>query len=244
MDSVTLVENQIDDGRRLLDRLDWAGVPVVASGWAKVTDDDRWSLYIATPLVDEKGLVAAYREVYRVLRSLGGVWVSDSEVKLVGERHPVAVDLVALVQKYPGPLATNSRRPLLGGVPVDEVYVYPPKRRPDPRSDLGRRRLKTPVRQQLRPADLTAQYTPKEQHAYAQLLSSGMAEDEARQWIRERRVQEQPRPPIPAGAVVEASYAAWWGDKPEDDPNPLLQVEAGDGAQGLTFLTNTEPVQN
>jgi len=67
----------------------------------------------------------------------------------------------------------------------------------------------------------------------------GFAPATAEYWVRKRR--EQQKPPIPAGTVVSAEVAAWWGDKPEDDPNPLLRVEAPDGAQGLTLRENTEP---
>jgi hypothetical protein len=71
MDTVTLVEAQIEDGQRLLDRLVEEGLVVRAACWVKPVEEDRWSLYIATPVVDEKGAAPAYRQVYRVLRSLG-----------------------------------------------------------------------------------------------------------------------------------------------------------------------------
>src|SRR5579872_1845733 len=124
MDTITLVENQIDDGERLLERLGEHGIAVRAAGWAKPAGDDRWFFYIATPLVDEQGPLAAYKEVYRVLRSMHGAWIRDSEIKLVGDRHPVSKDLVNLVSRYPGPTSTISHRAILGDLQVDEIYVY------------------------------------------------------------------------------------------------------------------------
>src|SRR4051794_38263401 len=71
MDPVPLVENKIDDGQRIIDRLEEEGVVVRAAAWLKRVDLDRWSLYIATPLVDEKGTLEAYRRLNPALRSLG-----------------------------------------------------------------------------------------------------------------------------------------------------------------------------
>jgi hypothetical protein len=126
MDTVTLVENQIDDGQRLLDKLDEQGFVVRAACWVKPAEEDRWSLYLATPVVDKKGGAAAYRQVYNVLRSLGGVSITDSDIKLVGEKHPLAQDLLNLQRQFPGRTPTRSRRSLVGDIPAEEVYVYAP----------------------------------------------------------------------------------------------------------------------
>jgi hypothetical protein len=126
MDTVTLVATQIEDGQRLLDQLCDKGIAVRGACWVKPLEEDRWSLYIATPLVDEKGAAAAYRQVYAVLRSLEDVLISDSDIKLVGEKHPVAHDVLDFQRRYPGRTATLSQSPLFGGIPVEEVYVFPP----------------------------------------------------------------------------------------------------------------------
>jgi len=42
--------------------------------------------------------------------------------------------------------------------------------------------------------------------------------------------------------VVKTWVAAHWGDKPAHDPNPVLQVEAPDGSQGLVFMDDTDVV--
>jgi len=125
MDTVTLVDEQIRDGEKLLDRLAQEGLPVRAAGWVKPMDEDRWSLYLVTPLVDEQGPIGAYREVYRVLRSLEDVRVKDYDVKLVGEGQRIASDLLEAQPRYPARGPQLSRLTSVGGMPVEGVYVYP-----------------------------------------------------------------------------------------------------------------------
>jgi hypothetical protein len=126
MDTVKLGEKQIDDGQALLDRLGEEGFVVRAACWVKPIDEDRWSLYIATPAVDEKGPLEAYRAVIRVLQSLGDVSITSSDTKLIGEKHPVARELLDILRHFSRWTASRDRRSLLGGVPVEDLYVYPP----------------------------------------------------------------------------------------------------------------------
>jgi hypothetical protein len=121
-----LVDEQIRDGEKLLGRLAQEGVAVRVAGWVKPTDEDRWSLYLVTPLVDGLGPIGAYREVYRVLRSLENVRLKDYEVKLVGEGQRIASDLLEAQPRHPTRGRQRSRLTSIGGMPVEDVYVYPP----------------------------------------------------------------------------------------------------------------------
>ncbi len=121
MDTIALVDAQIDSGLSLLDRLREEGVTVDAACWAKPGDEDRWSLYIATPLVDEKGPVASYQTVNRVSRSMGLAQVLDSQIKLIGTANPIAKTIRELQKTFPG----YKSNVLLGTTFAEEVYVYP-----------------------------------------------------------------------------------------------------------------------
>src|ERR1700723_820469 len=101
MDQIALVENQIDDGQRLLDKLMEADFVVRAACWVKPAEEDWWSLYIATPAVDEKGPSVGYGQVIPVLRSLEPVTIGASDIKLVGEKHPIVEDAIDLLRRFP-----------------------------------------------------------------------------------------------------------------------------------------------
>jgi hypothetical protein len=46
---------------------------------------------------------------------------------LLGEKHPIAQDALDILRRFPG-MPTWSPRTLLGGMRVDDVYVYPLER--------------------------------------------------------------------------------------------------------------------
>jgi hypothetical protein len=126
MDTVTLVENRIEEGQRLLDLLEKEGVAVRAACWVKPFERDRWSLYIATPSVDEKGMLGAYLQLVTVLGLMGDGWLTTSDIALVGERHPIVQDALDILRRFPHRKPIPSPRTLVGGISVEEIYVYSP----------------------------------------------------------------------------------------------------------------------
>lgn len=71
MVTTTLVSRDLDIGREILGALAKAGVPVNIAFWAHVPQISELQLFIATPLVDSRGLKSAYEQVLRVLRDAG-----------------------------------------------------------------------------------------------------------------------------------------------------------------------------
>ena len=69
MDQGTLVEAQIDDGRRFVERFAADGNPVQAAFWVKTAEEGLWFLYVVTEIIDRDGPAAAYRAVHASLES-------------------------------------------------------------------------------------------------------------------------------------------------------------------------------
>jgi hypothetical protein len=126
VDTITLVENRIDDGRKLFELLSLKGVDVSAAAWVMTGDAGIWYLYIVTDEVDKKGLTAAYRDVYDVHRTMSGVCISATEIKLVGNSSPIARDILAIRGDATATTSIHHPGSLLGGLAVEEVYIYPP----------------------------------------------------------------------------------------------------------------------
>lgn len=127
MDSITLVTVQLDDGRRLIERLAQEGFPVSAAGWVKEADGGFWYLYLVSPAVEAEGIKKGYRRVHTVIRSMPQpFWIDPFDVKLVGPSESVAQAILDLQPR------TATRQPVrqgaasLGNVSIDEAYIYPP----------------------------------------------------------------------------------------------------------------------
>ena len=101
MVTVPLVENTINNGRTLLGRLRHEGVDVRVACWVKPVEEARWTLYIATPSVDERGTLEAYRQMIAALRSLGNDWITSSDITLVGAKHPMVRDALDILRRFP-----------------------------------------------------------------------------------------------------------------------------------------------
>jgi hypothetical protein len=124
MDTVPLVVNRIDDGQRLLDQLAEKGFVVRAACWLKRADRDRWLLYIASPCVDERGTLEAYRQLTPVLQTIGEGWLTSSDVTVVGEKHPLVAYARDILHRFPHRSPISSPRSLGAGLSIEEVYVY------------------------------------------------------------------------------------------------------------------------
>lgn len=243
MDQTLLVDKRIEDGHKLILQLLRDNVDVTAAFWLKGPEDPWPHLFISSALVQDDGPLEGYRAVQASLEKLPGTCVSLTDIKVIGVRNAFAGEVKLRLRKSGSNSSIHDRGGMLANVAVEELYIYPPvsrqKRGP---LALGKRRLKAPVEQTNGVDQLLAPLSPQESRALEQIVVSGVSPTQADYWVRKKRQEAMKRPPIPAGTIVNARVTAWWGDKPEDDSNPLLLVEAPDGTQGLTFLDHTEPV--
>jgi hypothetical protein len=124
VDQGPLVTEQIDAGAKLANEFHkWA--PLQAAFWLKESEDGQWYLYLVSDQINDTNFDLAYAEVHRLLGRGPHLWLELFEVKVRGTDDPIAKAVIALQQKYPGPLATRLRNRMLGGVSVEEVYIYP-----------------------------------------------------------------------------------------------------------------------
>ncbi len=128
MDQGTLVDLQIADGRRLLERLSGEGVPITAAAWLKESEGGPWYFYIVTPLVTEDGgKLPAYRRVGPVVRRMPQpFWVDPMEFKVVAPDSAVGKAIRDIASRRPGPVPTPYGSVRLGNLSIDGAYIYPP----------------------------------------------------------------------------------------------------------------------
>ena len=95
-------------------------------------------MYLASPLVDDKGPLEAYRRVHEVLSETPDVWLDPFEIRLIGLKDSLAEAASAVIKPkvadsrfavqpprpYPGMTRFNGST--LGGMSVDGALIYPP----------------------------------------------------------------------------------------------------------------------
>ena len=138
MDQDLLVMDQIDSGKRLIQAIAAEGVEVGVAFWAKLTEDGKWYLYVASSLVDSRGPRAVYRLVHDTLRKTADIWIDPFDVRVIGMNDSLAEAALEVIKpKVPAsPFAAWNPRPYpgmtrfggssLGGISVDGAYIYPP----------------------------------------------------------------------------------------------------------------------
>jgi hypothetical protein len=130
MDTVALVDDQIGDGRKLLEQLVCDDFDVTIAFWVRfqAEQDGPW-FYIVSKTVDQQGLHAAYRAVHesiRRIRAPRGPWISVSDVgelKLVGVNDPLAKDVLPFRDRYPGRYRFKGAK--VGNLIAEDLYIYP-----------------------------------------------------------------------------------------------------------------------
>ena len=124
MDQGPLVVQQIEAGERLIARFAQYAT-VQAAFWLKEPEDSPWFLYLASDRINDTNFDLAYGEVLRLLAQAPERWLDPFQVKVIGTDHPVAKAVMEIQQKYPGTLPTRYHGRQLGGLSVEEVYIYP-----------------------------------------------------------------------------------------------------------------------
>ena len=142
MAQATLVETQMKDGQRLLDRLRQEGIAVTAAGWVKESDSGDWYLYLATPLVGEDDVATpAYRRVLAVIREMEkeGFEMDPFEIKAIGPHDPIAKALTAQRDGRRARTPTWFGGSRLGELAVEAAYIYPPAANPEEAAGVSKR---------------------------------------------------------------------------------------------------------
>jgi uncharacterized protein (DUF736 family) len=127
MDQVTLVENQIDDGKKLIEQLVQVGEEVTAAAWIKTSDDGMWFLYLALPGVEDEDPRIAYRRIQAVIRRMPQpFWLRLLDVKIIDSKDPLAVAATDYPRRHGAKNVLPYRGDQLGGVSIEGAYIYPP----------------------------------------------------------------------------------------------------------------------
>jgi len=124
MATATLVNNDIEIGRRIVAALTRASIPVTVYLWAFIPQLQEWQFIVATPLVDTKGPLAAYGEVNKALQKEGVF--EDIPMRRIFLRSPNDKVLKSLERESRAVPQESFRvvNEQIAGNFVEDAYVY------------------------------------------------------------------------------------------------------------------------
>ncbi|WP_293351149.1 MULTISPECIES: hypothetical protein [unclassified Microcoleus] len=70
MGTATLVSQEIEEGQRLIDALNAAGLSVDSALWIYAPEPESWRLMLTSPLYDKKGPLKTYHAILSVFREV------------------------------------------------------------------------------------------------------------------------------------------------------------------------------
>jgi len=124
----SLVEADLLAGKRLVTAL---SVPpynsifkLQAAFWLYDQESQEWRLYLATPLVEEFGSLAAYTNLQQPLRSIQPTDLSLENISVSSPRKPL-VKAIKRASRIPnGSEGIRLTRNTISGMYIDDAYVY------------------------------------------------------------------------------------------------------------------------
>jgi hypothetical protein len=126
MDTELLVEDRLEDGRVLLQRLVNAGFKIDVAFWVKPGEDALWRLYIAPAGFSPEDQSGAHALVYATLDNIPDTPISPSDITLLGPASPAAKAAAELRDRSSTKTLRLHNDKRFDELFAKEAYIYPP----------------------------------------------------------------------------------------------------------------------
>jgi hypothetical protein len=121
-----LVDDQIDDGQRIIDQFLADGLDVSVAFWVKPDNRKLWSLYIASPGFNDKERVEADRAVYDSFSKVSDLAIRPFlDIEVIDDRMAIAQDAIRIAGRKGKKGAIRYRGMRLGDLGIARAYIYP-----------------------------------------------------------------------------------------------------------------------
>jgi hypothetical protein len=117
-----LVEKLIEDGAKLLEKLDDRGVPVTASAWFYDPDRSAWQLVIVTPVAGMPGPLEAYMQIQASMTGLD-LSFALSDISVMSPQSRKFEEFKRTIEGAAGGARIKPKSPS-EGIAFDDAYIY------------------------------------------------------------------------------------------------------------------------
>jgi hypothetical protein len=126
MVKTTLVEKDIQEGKRILTALDKRGLQISAALWLYFSGNEEWKFTIAVPMIKREGPIKTYRFIRSVLAALRPPLkqVSLENITAVKPENEIIQVLKVAIHTGPGIHGIRFTRNVINGLLIDDAYIY------------------------------------------------------------------------------------------------------------------------
>jgi len=124
MVKTTLVGPDLALAQEILRTLDHAKFPITLAMWLLQKERADWTLVVATPLYDRLGPQKAYLQLINLLSAEYPHVVMDLPIRLESNRRPIIKELRKMFGQTASVEGTRIGLQSIGGVWIDDAYIY------------------------------------------------------------------------------------------------------------------------
>ena len=125
MDKTILVENDIQEGKRVIEALDNANFQVEAAMWFYLADSEEWRLLIASPFVENNGPKEAYRFIQRVMVQLSPpLEISLKDISVLSPKHRLIGTIRMAIRTGDGISGIRFTGNVVNNTLIEDAYIY------------------------------------------------------------------------------------------------------------------------
>lgn len=126
MATATLLSQEIEEGKRLIDALNAANLSVDSALWIYAPEPETWRLMLTSPLHDRQGPLKTYGEILSVFRQLKPELKIDwTALVAVSPKHELIKGLRQIQQKWNLDLSgTRMTNTFVDRTWIEDAYIY------------------------------------------------------------------------------------------------------------------------
>ena len=124
MDKTTLVDTQIEAGKKLVDALDKSKFKIVGALWFYYPASDEWKLLFASPLVDILGPTRCYNLILTILQDIGLDFQLFTNISVLSPKDKLIQLLKTAIHTDNGISAIRFSRNTINGVFIEDALIY------------------------------------------------------------------------------------------------------------------------
>jgi len=125
MDKKTLVNIDIEEGKKLLKILDNSSIKITSAFWLYLTDIEEWRLMLATKLIEEVGPQKAYTQLLEnTNRHKDTIDIPLEAITLISPNDPLNLLLKSAIKTGPGISGVRFSGNVINGVLIKDSYLY------------------------------------------------------------------------------------------------------------------------